>query len=103
MTSPKRSADLPNLPTMAESGYPEFIMTFWTGVVAPAGTPAPVVARINSVINDGLRSDAMKASLAKFRVEARPGSPADFGAFIAAEAKKWAGVISSRGHQGGVR
>ncbi len=97
VTSPKRSADLPNLPTMAESGYPEFIMTFWTGVVAPAGTPAPVVARINSVINDGLRSDAMKASLAKFRVEARPGSPADFGAFIAAEAKKWAGVISSAG------
>ena len=97
VTSPQRSSDLPDLPTMVESGYPDFVMTFWTGVVAPAGTPAAVVARINGVINDGLRSDAMKASLAKFRVEPRPGTPADFGAFIGSESKKWAGVISSAG------
>ena len=97
VTSPKRSADLPDLPTMVESGYPDFVMTFWTGVVAPAGTPAAVVARVNGVINDGLRSDAMKASLAKFRVEPRPGTPADFAAFIASESKKWAGVIAAAG------
>jgi tripartite-type tricarboxylate transporter receptor subunit TctC len=97
VTGPQRSADLPDLPTMVESGYPDFVVTFWTGVVAPAGTSPAVIARFNGVINDGLRSDAMKASLAKFRVEPRPGSPEDFAAFIASEAKKWAGVIASAG------
>jgi len=97
VTSPKRSADLPGLPTMVESGYPEFVMTFWTGVVAPAGTPAAVVTRLNGVIADGLRSAEMKERLAKFRVEPRPGTPADFAGFIASESKKWAGVIASAG------
>ena len=97
VTGPQRSADLPDLPTMVESGYPDFVITFWTGVLAPAGTPPAVIARLNGVINDGLRSDAMKASLAKFRVEPRPGSPEDFAAFIASEAKKWADVIQAAG------
>jgi tripartite-type tricarboxylate transporter receptor subunit TctC len=97
VTSPQRSADLPGVPTMAESGYPEFVMTFWTGVVAPAGTPAAVVGRLNKAINDGLNSAEMKKSLARFRVAPQPGTPKDFGAFIASESKKWAGVISSAG------
>ncbi len=97
VTSPTRSADLPGVPTMAEAGYPEFVMTFWTGVVAPAGTPAPVVERLNKVINDGLASDAMKKSLARFRVQPKPGTAKDFAAFIASESKKWAGVIASAG------
>jgi tripartite-type tricarboxylate transporter receptor subunit TctC len=97
VTSPTRSADLPGVPTMAEAGYPKFVMTFWTGVVAPAGTPAAVVERLNKVINDGLASDAMKKSLARFRVQPKPGSPKDFAAFIASESKKWAGVISAAG------
>ena len=66
-------------------------------MVAPAGMPEGVIARLNGVINDGLRSGAMKTSLAKYRVEPRPGSPQEFGAFIASEAEKWAGVISSAG------
>lgn len=82
---------------MVESGYPDFLMTFWTGVVAPADTPDAAVARLNAAINDGLRSDSMKAALAKFRVESRPGNPADFGAFIAKESKRWAGVITAAG------
>jgi tripartite-type tricarboxylate transporter receptor subunit TctC len=97
VTSPTRFKDLPDVPTMAEAGYPDFVMTFWTGVVAPAGTPAAVVKRLNGVINDGLNSAEMKASLARFRVEPKIGSPQDFGAFIASEAKKWAGVIQSAG------
>jgi tripartite-type tricarboxylate transporter receptor subunit TctC len=97
VTSPQRFADLPGVPTMAESGYPDFVMTFWTGVVAPAGTPQAVVERLNKVINDGLNSAEMKKSLARFRVQPRPGTPKDFGAFIASESKKWAGVISSAG------
>jgi tripartite-type tricarboxylate transporter receptor subunit TctC len=97
VTSPARVAALPDIPTMVESGYPDFLMTFWTGVVAPAGTPAAVVDKINKAINDGLNSPAMQASLARFRVEPKPGSPQAFGAFIASESKKWAGVIQSAG------
>jgi tripartite-type tricarboxylate transporter receptor subunit TctC len=97
VTGKQRSADLPGVPTMVESGYPEFVMTFWTGVVAPAGTPEAIVRQLNGVINAALKSDAMKTSLAKFRVEPRPGAPGDFGAFIASEAKKWAGVIAAAG------
>src|SRR5262245_23517641 len=97
VTSPKRSAEFPDLPTMAESGYPEFLMTFWTGVVAPAGTPANIVSKLNAAINDGLRSPQMKERLAQFQVEPQPGSPQDFGTFIASEAKKWASVIQAAG------
>jgi tripartite-type tricarboxylate transporter receptor subunit TctC len=97
VTSPQRFADLPDVPTMAESGYPDFLMTFWTGVVAPAGTPAPVIDRLNRAINEGLRSDEMKKSLARFRVEPKPGTPQDFAAFIKSESKKWADVISAAG------
>jgi tripartite-type tricarboxylate transporter receptor subunit TctC len=73
------------------------VLTFWTGVVAPAGTPAPVVARLNRVINEGLSSNEMKKSLARFRVEPKPGTPRDFASFIASESKKWAGVIAAAG------
>jgi tripartite-type tricarboxylate transporter receptor subunit TctC len=97
VTSPGRYAELPDVPTMAEAGYPDFVMTFWTGVVAPAGTPQPVIERLNRAINDGLNSAEMKKSLARFRVEPRPGAPKDFAAFIASESKKWASVITAAG------
>jgi tripartite-type tricarboxylate transporter receptor subunit TctC len=95
VTSPSRYAELPDVPTMKEAGYPDFVMTFWTGVVAPAGTPAPLIERLNRAINDGLKSDEMKKSLARFRVEPRPGTPQDFAKFIASESKKWADVITA--------
>jgi tripartite-type tricarboxylate transporter receptor subunit TctC len=97
VTSPQRYSELPDVPTMAASGYPDFVMTFWTGVVAPAGTPQAVIARLNRAINDGLTSAEMKKSLARFRVEPRPGTPQAFAAFIASESKKWANVIASAG------
>jgi tripartite-type tricarboxylate transporter receptor subunit TctC len=97
VTSPTRYAELPDVPTMTEAGYPDFVMTFWTGVVAPKGTPAPVVERLNRVISDALRTDEMKKALARFRVEPRPGGPQDFAKFIASESKKWADVITAAG------
>ena len=58
---------------MVESGYPDFVMTFWTGVVAPAGTPQPVVARLNA--RSTRASSGEMKGLARFQVEPRPGSP----------------------------
>jgi tripartite-type tricarboxylate transporter receptor subunit TctC len=95
VTSPQRYSELPDVPTMAEAGLPEFLMTFWTGVVAPANTPPPVIERLNRAINDGLNSAEMKKSLARFRVEPRPGPPQNFAKFIASESKKWADVITA--------
>ena len=91
VTSAKRKAEIAEIPTMREGGA-DFVATLLTGVVAPAGTPAPIVARLNAVINDSLKSPDMQATLAKFGSEANITSPQDFAAFIAGETKKWGDV-----------
>jgi tripartite-type tricarboxylate transporter receptor subunit TctC len=95
--SAKRFADLPDVPTMAESGLPDRTMTVWNGVVAPAGTPDAVVTRLNTAINDGLRTGEIRSTLAKFGSEPLMGSPRDFAGFIASEAKKWAEIVKLAG------
>jgi len=97
VTGAERDPTLPDLPTMVESGYPDFVMTFWTGVAAPAGTPRPIVEQLNKAINAALQSPEAKASFTKFRVVAKPGSPEAFGGFIASEVKKWSAVIGAAG------
>jgi tripartite-type tricarboxylate transporter receptor subunit TctC len=95
ITGRTRSLDLPDVPTMVESGYPDYVLTFWTGVVAPAGTPAEHIGKINAAINEALNSADMKERLARFNVEPNIGSPQEFRAFLAAEAKKWADIIKA--------
>jgi tripartite-type tricarboxylate transporter receptor subunit TctC len=97
VTSAKRHPQLPDVPTMIESGIPDYIMTFWSGVVAPVGTPADIVNRLNTAINHGLASAAVQENLAKVGSEASPGSPHDFADFIAAETKKWSAVAKMAG------
>src|SRR4029078_8436473 len=60
VTSAKRHPQLPDVPTMIQSGIPDYIMTFWSGVVAPAGTPKEIVDRLNAAINDGPTSCASR-------------------------------------------
>jgi len=94
---PRRFPELPDVPTMIESGYPGFSSTSWTGLLAPAGTPHAIVDRLNAATNAALQSSDMKASMAKLGIEATPGSPQDFAAFIAAEAPKWARIVEASG------
>src|SRR4029078_7451884 len=54
---PERWTELPDVPTLVERGYPDFTINAWTGVMAPKGTPPQIVARLNAVINDGLKTD----------------------------------------------
>jgi tripartite-type tricarboxylate transporter receptor subunit TctC len=61
--SPKRLAELSDVPTMAKSGVPGFIASFWTGIVAPPGTPEPIVAKLNAAVNTGLSSPATQTKL----------------------------------------
>jgi tripartite-type tricarboxylate transporter receptor subunit TctC len=97
VTGPTRSPDLPNLPTMIESGYPDYVLSFWTGVVAPAKTPADIVAKVNNAINESLKSPAMKSHLAKSNVQANVTTPQEFATFVAGEAKKWGGIVTATG------
>ncbi len=97
VTSASRHPQLPDVPTMIESGIPDYIMTFWSGVVAPAGVPAEIVNRLNTAINDGLTSASVRENLAKVGSQASPGTPQDFADFIAAETKKWSAVAKMAG------
>jgi tripartite-type tricarboxylate transporter receptor subunit TctC len=94
VSSRTRNPELPEVPTMVESGI-DFLMSFWTAVLAPVGTPPDIVGKLNATINDSLRSADMKASLGKFQVEAKIGSSQEFSAFLAAETKKWADVAKA--------
>ena len=96
VTSAARAAELPEVPTMRESGVTDYVVTSFFGVVAPAGTPAEIVGALNGAINGVLKSGEMRASLAKLGVQASPGTAEGFAAFIAGEAQKWLS-----GHDGG--
>ena len=91
-TTETRNPQFPDLPTVAESGLKGFVATYWNGVLAPAGTPASVIAKLNATINDGLRSQEMQASIRRLGAEPQIVSPAEFAAFMLAESRKWSDV-----------
>jgi tripartite-type tricarboxylate transporter receptor subunit TctC len=99
ITSKSRSPDLPDVPTMAEAGLPGLTLDFWAGMLAPAGTPAEIVMRLNAAINRVLASRDMRASMTKLGFDAKIGSPQDFSDFIAAEIPRWAEIVKSSGVQ----
>jgi tripartite-type tricarboxylate transporter receptor subunit TctC len=90
-----RSAALPDLPTVAESGFPGFEATSWNALLAPAGTPPEVIGKLNTLVNSYLNSDKGKQELAKFDMQVGGGSPADLKAFMGAEAAKWGPIIKA--------
>jgi tripartite-type tricarboxylate transporter receptor subunit TctC len=97
VSSVTRNALAPELPTMIEGGLPDFVALTFTGVVAPAGTPAAIVNKLNAAINEVLGSPDAIAALGKLGAEVRTGSPADFGAFIAKERDQWVEVVTKTG------
>jgi tripartite-type tricarboxylate transporter receptor subunit TctC len=98
-TGAKRSPELPEVATIAEAGLPE--LTFdpdaWAGILAPAGTPAATVARLNAAINESLASAELQAGLAKLGYEPKRTSPQEFAAFLAAEMRKWPPIVRAAG------
>jgi tripartite-type tricarboxylate transporter receptor subunit TctC len=97
ITSVARSRDLPDVPTMIESGLVGFPPNVWVGIMAPPGTPLNIVGRLNSAINKALSSSGMKSSLAKLGFEPEIRQPQDFAAFIGNEAPKWAEIVKLSG------
>ncbi len=100
ITSPARSRDLPDVPTMSESGLPDLTLEFWAGLLAPAGTPPAVIERLSVTVNDVLRSPEMITSMTKLGFDTRIGSARDFAAFIAQEIPRWAEIVKSSGIKG---
>jgi tripartite-type tricarboxylate transporter receptor subunit TctC len=97
VTTEKRASALPDVPTVVEAGYPGLLATLWGGIVAPAGTPAPVVEMLNKAINADLRTDEMRGKLVRFAMEPDPLTPAEFKTFFAEEVKKWADIVHNAG------
>jgi tripartite-type tricarboxylate transporter receptor subunit TctC len=95
VTSASRKSELPDTPTMVEAGVLGFTATLLTGIVAPAGTPAAVVGKLNGVINETLKAADMQELLIKFGSQARIGPPQDFASFLAGETRKWADIAKA--------
>jgi len=100
ITSPARSRELPDVPTMSESGLPDLTLEFWAGLLAPAGAPPAVIERLSVTVNDVLRSPEMITSMTKLGFDTRIGSARDFAAFIAQEIPRWAEIVKSSGIKG---
>jgi tripartite-type tricarboxylate transporter receptor subunit TctC len=97
VTSAKRISELPEVPTMVESGYPGFVTTAWTGLLAPAHTPAPIIAKLNAAINDGLKTPQLQYALTNLSYEPMGGTPQDFTDMMKAEVARWSPIVKSLG------
>jgi tripartite-type tricarboxylate transporter receptor subunit TctC len=99
VTTAKRSAALPDLPTIAESGLPGYDANTWGGILAPAGTPKEIVAKLNAEINKALATEDVRAKLTASGIDIQGGTPAEFGDYIKGEVVKWAKVTKEAGIQ----
>jgi tripartite-type tricarboxylate transporter receptor subunit TctC len=97
VTSAERWQELPDVPTMIEGGYLDDPYDTLFGLVAPAGTPAAVIDKLNAAVNAGLRSPDMRASFARIGIEPKSGTPAEFAGIIAENAPKWAEMVRVTG------
>ena len=95
-----RLPELPDVPTMIESGLPDFIASSWTGIVTPAGTPKDIIGRLNAEVNAALKSPELQDRFKKLAAEANPGTPEDFAAFIVREVPKWQAMAKLAGVKG---
>ncbi len=97
VTSLKRIAALPDVPTVAESGFPDFEDYTWVAVFGPPKLPADIVARLNGIIGDALRSPEMREKLAAAGLEGQPGTPAAMADYLQREVVKWGRIVKETG------
>jgi tripartite-type tricarboxylate transporter receptor subunit TctC len=97
VAQPRRAAMMPDVPTMAEQGMPGFDAGIWIGLLAPAGTPAPIVEKLSDAANEALKSADVNTALKAQGIDSVGDTSADFRSFIAADTKKWTTVVRSAG------
>ena len=93
VTGEKRAPAVPEVPTVAESGFKGYAATNWYGMLAPGATPQNIIERLNREMNAALKSPDVVASLRDSGIDAAPSAPADFFKFVQSEEKKWAPII----------
>jgi tripartite-type tricarboxylate transporter receptor subunit TctC len=97
VSSAERSPDLPDVPTIAESGYPDYRVSVWYGIAAPAKVPEDISQKISASLDRALNDDAFRASLEKIGFPVfRPRSSAEIAAFIDADRARWSKVIKAQ-------
>jgi tripartite-type tricarboxylate transporter receptor subunit TctC len=96
-TGPKRSDVLPEVPTIAEAGLPKYEATIWLGIMAPAGTPRPVIERLNAEINRMLAKPELRESWTKQGAVPMVMTPEEFDRYLRADIEKWAEVVKATG------
>jgi tripartite-type tricarboxylate transporter receptor subunit TctC len=97
VTGATRYPELPNVPTMIESGYPQLSLGFWAGVMAPAAIPADVGRKLNATLNEVLHTPEMRTSMAKLGLQPKASSPWEFEEFLQAEMRDWANAVNTTG------
>jgi tripartite-type tricarboxylate transporter receptor subunit TctC len=97
VTADKRWPELPDVPTMRESGFADFPTEIIYGLLAPAGTPDAVVAKLNKAVNEALQSPELRANLAKLGIEAKPQTAQEFGAVLLDDMAKYDAIVKMTG------
>ena len=97
ITSTTRSPDLPEVPTMAESGFPSVTSVSYYGIFGRAGLPTDVIDRLNSEVNESLKTSELKASMTKLGFEPKGGSPRDFAVLLVDEQQRWVPIVKATG------
>jgi tripartite-type tricarboxylate transporter receptor subunit TctC len=85
------------VPTTRESGFPHLLGGFWSGLVAPAGTPNNIVEAINTVANEAMRSQEVQIAMETVGASQQLGTPEEFGEFISAETRRWTEIVRTSG------
>jgi tripartite-type tricarboxylate transporter receptor subunit TctC len=96
-TGEKRSAIMPDVPTISEAGVPGYETTIWLGLMAPAGTPKPIVDKLNAAINEMMKKPDLLANWAKQGAVPMHMSPEEFDAMLRKDIEKWAKVVKEAG------
>jgi tripartite-type tricarboxylate transporter receptor subunit TctC len=97
VTTPKRLPALPDVPTVAESGFANFQVTNWHGLVAPKGLPKDIQAKLNKAVNESLHGPGMEQGMSQDGLTAAGGTPEEFGSLIASEVARWGALAKKRG------
>ncbi|HZE61335.1 MAG TPA: tripartite tricarboxylate transporter substrate binding protein [Burkholderiales bacterium] len=97
VTGAQRAHSLPQVPTMIEAGVPGYEVTAWSGIIAPAGLPRPILDRLNTAVNRTIAEPTTKERLGQLGSEGGGGTPEEFGALIRKDSAKWAEVIKKSG------
>jgi tripartite-type tricarboxylate transporter receptor subunit TctC len=97
VTGARRSASLPDVPTLMEAGVPGYEVTAWTGIIAPAHLPRPILDTLNAAVNATIAEPTVKARLAQMGSEGGGGTPEDYAELIRRDSAQWAEVVKRSG------